>query len=153
MHADLQTISSDSEKHFPPILKSLPNIEDEKGWISQASPKKSILDQERIMSTSTSSLNRHHGQTKSPLSTTDHAVVELIRALGKFLVQSNLVSVDERSWDYIDKILGSLPLSIADFGLSKQRLSNARGYVKCGELGAARYELGLLRRRFASQPI
>lgn len=105
------------------------------------------------MSTSTSSLNRHHGQTKSPLSTTDHAVVELIRALGEFLLQSNLVSVNERSWDHIDMILESLPLSIADFGLSKQRLSNARGYLQNGELGAARYELGLLHRRFVRQPI
>jgi hypothetical protein len=43
-------------------------------------------------------------------------------------------------------LLEALPLDTADFGLALNRLANARHYVECGEHGAARYELRLLRR-------
>ena len=38
----------------------------------------------------------------------------------------------------------SLPLSTSEFGLARNRVNNVLRYLKCGERGAAQYELKLL---------
>jgi hypothetical protein len=44
------------------------------------------------------------------------------------------------------EVLEALPLTTAEFATARNRLENARSYLECGERGAARYELRLLRR-------
>jgi hypothetical protein len=43
-------------------------------------------------------------------------------------------------------LLEALPLDTTQFGLAVNRLANARHYLESGEIGAARYELRVLRR-------
>lgn len=101
----------------------------------------------------TSSRNLRHRQPKQPQLATDAAVAELVQMLGQRLVRAGLVPVDQRFWDHVELILNSLPLTSEDYARSKQRLANARRYLHGGELGATRFELRMLQRRFSQQPL
>jgi len=46
----------------------------------------------------------------------------------------------------VRELLEALPQSSAEFGVAVNRLRSAQDYLRCGEAGAARYELNLLRR-------
>lgn len=51
------------------------------------------------------------------------------------------------SWNRVMWILKSLPLTTDDFGTCSNELQNARTYVLENELGAARFEIRLLKLR------
>jgi hypothetical protein len=54
--------------------------------------------------------------------------------------------VSTPSFEQLRIRLEALPLDSTEFSLAANRLANAQHYLDCGEPGAARYELRLLRR-------
>jgi hypothetical protein len=83
-------------------------------------------------------------------SITDGHRISLCQVLDNLLDRVGRASSAVSGFEQTRQLLEVLPLSSAEFSLAVHRLANAQRYLQSGERGAARYELGLLRRSLES---
>lgn len=72
------------------------------------------------------------------------ALASLVRRIGRNVACNSDLSE-------IQSLLETLPLSSDDFGISCNRVSNARRYLSSHEWGAARWEIGMLASQLRNQ--
>ena len=78
-------------------------------------------------------------------------IKELINAIVRAIDKAKRGLGFAQEIDEAGLIWESLPLTTEEFGLASNRLRNANRYVMSGELGAASWELGTLRKFLSRQ--
>ena len=92
-------------------------------------------------------INRFHPTTGDCTSNQlESLFASVSRELERLIADLGLTDVWSRARD----MLCMLPLSTNEYATAMNRLNNAQRYMAAGQSGAARFELKLLARRFAS---
>src|SRR3954451_6837799 len=79
------------------------------------------------------------------------AFERLFEAVRHLLADISKGMADSTHFETLSETLNSLPLTTEEHALATQRLKNVSRYAEQGEHGAARYELSMLARSFATR--